>query len=133
MKILDTTFLIDYLSGVPATREFYRERGGETERWIIPVPAFAEVLVGEGNFPDGDVVGARTDLAWGETYAIDEQTAITAGKIADEVGPEGPALDGIDGLIAAVGRELDSPVVSSDSDLTHPETQRIIDVETYRE
>ena len=131
MKVLDATFLIDYLGGVDATKEFYEANGGEAERWVMPVPAYAEALVGEGNYSDGDVAGARDDLAWGEKYAADEQTAVTAGEIADEVGAEGPFLDGLDALIAAVGRELDAPVVSADWDLTHPETRKVVDVEEY--
>lgn len=133
MKVLDANFLIDYLAGDEATREFYEAHGGASERWVMPVPAYAEVLVGEGNLPDGDVSGVCTDLAWGEIYAVDEHTAILAGEITDEIGAEGPFLDGLDGLIAAVGQELDAPVVSADSDLTHEETKRIVDVEEYRE
>ena len=53
MKILDATFLIDYLDGVEATREFYEEHGSDQIRWVGPVPAFAEALVGEGNLPRG--------------------------------------------------------------------------------
>ncbi|PSQ17089.1 VapC toxin family PIN domain ribonuclease [Halobacteriales archaeon QS_8_69_26] len=119
MKVLDATFLIDYLDGVEATKEFYEANGAENERWVMPVPAYAEALVGEGNLPNGDVAGARADLSWGEKYEVDERTAVTAGEIADEVGPGGPYLDGLDTLIAAVGRELDAPVVSADGDLTH--------------
>jgi PIN domain. len=131
MKVLDATFLIDYLDGVEATKEFYEASGAENERWVIPVPAYAEALVGEGNLPNGDVAGARGDLSWGEKYEVDERTAVTAGEIADEVGPGGPYLDGLDALIAAVGRELDAPVVSADRDLTHEETKKVVDVEEY--
>mgnify|MGYP000748229157 CR=1 FL=1 len=133
MKILDATFLIDYLDGVEATKEFYEASGGENERWVMPVPAYAEALVGEGNLPNGDVAGARADLSWGEKYEVDERTAVTAGEIADEVGPSAPYLDGLDALIAAVGRELDAPVVSADGDLTHEKTKQIIEVEEYRQ
>lgn len=132
MKVLDATFLIDYLEGVEATKEFYERNGGNEERWVMPVPAYAEALVGEGNLPSGDVDGARADLAWGEIYAIDERTAATAGDIAGEIGPSGPFLDGLDGLTAAVGRELNAPVVSADGDLTHPETKTVVEVEEYR-
>lgn len=132
MKVLDATFLIDYLDGVEATKAFYEANGTDSERWVMPVPAYAEVLVGEGNLPNGDVAGARADLSWGETYAVDERTAMIAGEIADEVGPSGPYLDGLDALIAAVGRELDAPVVSGDGDLTHEATKAVIDVEEYR-
>lgn len=80
MKVLDATFLVDYLDGVEATMEFYDASGGEDERWVVPVPAFAEVLVGEGNLPDGDVTGARADLAWSEPHAVDRDTAVVAGR-----------------------------------------------------
>ena len=131
MKVLDATFLIDYLDGVEATKEFYEASGAENERWVIPVPAYAEALVGEGNLPNGDVAGARGDLSWGEKYGVDERTAITAGEISDEVSPGGPYLDGLDALIAAVGRELDAPVVSADGDLTHEAMKKVVDVEEY--
>lgn len=131
MRVLDATFLIDYLDGVEATKAFYEANGADDERWVMPVPAYAEALVGEGDLPSGDVAGARADLSWGETYAVDEKTAVTAGEIADEIAPSGPYLDGLDALIAAVGRDLDAPVVSADSDLTHEETKRVIDVKEY--
>ena len=131
MKVLDTTFLIDYLDGIEATREFFEANGGAETRWIVPVPSLAEVLVGEGNLPVGDVDGARADLAWVDVHPTDERTAVTAGHIADEIAPDGPYLDGPDSLIAAVGRELDAPVVSGDGDLTHEETKRVVDVEEY--
>lgn len=131
MKVLDATFLIDYLDGVEATRQFYEDNRGDQIRWIVPVPALAEVLVGEGNLPNGDVDGARADLRWVDVHPIDERTAVTAGRIADEIAPDGPYLDGPDALIAAVGRELDAPVVSRDGDLTHEATRRVVAVEEY--
>lgn len=129
MKVLDATFLIDYLDGVESTREYLLEHDNET--YILPVPAYTEALLGEGNGPEGDIEGVREDLSWGDPYTVDERTAVTAGKIAGEIGPQGPFLSGMDALIAAVGRELGAPVVSADRHLTHPETQRIVDVEEY--
>lgn len=131
MKVLDATFLIDYLDGRERTRTFYTENGGAETHWVVPVPALAEVLVGEGNLPNGDIDSARADLAWTDVHPIDEKTAVTAGHIADEIAPGGPYLDGLDALIAAVGRELDAPVVSSDGDLTHAETKQVVKVEEY--
>ena len=61
MKVLDATFLIDYLDGVDATAEYLLAR--EDERFILPAPAYAEALVGEGNDPDGDVAEAKTELS----------------------------------------------------------------------
>lgn len=130
MKVLDATFLADYLAGADAATEYLQEHS--TERFVIPSPAFAEVLIGEGNGPgESDIEGAREALAWGEVYAVDERTSVTAAEIADEIGPQGPYLAGMDGVIAAVGRELDAPVVSADADLTHKETKAVVDVEEY--
>jgi len=118
------------LNGVDATAEYLL--ANESEQFIFPAPAYAEALVGEGNAPDGDVAEARADLAWGDVYEMDEQTAVVAGEIADDIGPQGPFLTGMDALIAAVGRELGAPVVSADGDLTHSETKNVVEVEEYR-
>ncbi|MDJ1432778.1 hypothetical protein [Halostagnicola sp. A-GB9-2] len=45
----------------------------------------AEVLIGEGNHPNGDVDAARSDLAWDDVHPVDERTAVTAGVIANEI------------------------------------------------
>ena len=81
MKVLDATFLIDYLDGVDATAEYLLAR--EDERFILPTPAYAKALVGEGNKPDGDVAEAKAELSWGEVYETGESTAELAGEIAD--------------------------------------------------
>lgn len=130
MKVLDATFLVDYLAGVEATREYLLDHADET--FVHPGPAYAEALVGEGNAPDGDVSGARDDLSWGEVYGVDGTTAVVAATIADEIGPDGPFISGMDALVAAVGRELDAPVVTADGDLTHDATGEVVEVERYR-
>lgn len=130
MKVLDGTFLIDYLNGVEATREYLEAHNNEA--YVLPVPAYVEALIGEGNGPgEADIDGVREDLSWGEVYAVDERTAITAAEIAAEMDPQGPFLTGMDGLIAAVGRELNAPIVSADRDLTHSATKQVVDVEEY--
>ena len=133
MRVLDATFLIDYLGGEPDTEAYYRSNGAQEELWVMPVPAYAEAIVGVGNAPTADVHEAVKALAWGEVFDIDEALAVEAGQIANEIGVEGPYLDGVDALVAAVGRKLDAPVVSADGDLTHEETMQVVDVEQYRE
>ncbi|WP_207591903.1 VapC toxin family PIN domain ribonuclease [Halomontanus rarus] len=130
MKVLDATFLIDYLDGVDATADYLLENDDET--FVLPAPAYAEVLVGEGNAPNGDVAAAAADLSWSGVYETDEETATLAGEIADEIGADGPFLAGMNGSIAATGRELGAPVVSNDSDLTHDATKQVVDIEEYR-
>jgi predicted nucleic acid-binding protein len=133
MKVLDATFLIDYLDGVAATQAFYEQSGGDEEFWVMPAPAYAEALVGVGNHPEHDLDRAIDALAWGDVYPIDETLSIEAARIAEEIGPQGPFLNGVDALVAAVSRELDAPVVSADNDLTHDEVKAVVEVEEYRE
>lgn len=133
MRVLDANFLVDYLAGVPAAEAYYEENGGSDELWIVPAPAHAEALVGVGNHPTGDVDRTIEALRWAEVYDVDEDLSTEAARIANELGPQGPYLDGVDALVAATGRELGAPVVSADGDLTHEETRRIVDVEEYRE
>lgn len=131
MKVLDATFLIDFLDGVPATKDFYEASGADEVAWMVPAPAYAETLVGIGNHPDGDVEQAIAALSWSEVYTVDDELSILAAHIADETGAEGPYLDGVDALVAAVGRYLDAPVVSADSDLTHEATKQVVTIEEY--
>lgn len=132
MRVLDANFLIDHLNGDLAAERYYESNDGSRESWIAPAPAYAETLVGVGNLPDASVSTAVDGLGWTEVYGVDEAVAEEAGYVADEVGAEGPFLDGVDATVAAVGRELGSPVVSADSDLTHEETRRVVEVENYR-
>lgn len=133
MRVLDANFLIDYLDGDPDTEAYYRANGAGEELWVMPAPAYTEALVGVGNLPTADVDRAIEVLSWGEVYETDEELSVEAARIADEIGPQGPYLDGVDALVAAVGRELGAPVVSADGDLTHEETKRVVDVEGYRD
>ncbi|MFB6121938.1 MAG: PIN domain-containing protein [Haloferacaceae archaeon] len=131
MRVLDANYLLGYLNGDPDAEAYYESNGGDKELWVMPAPAYAETLVGVGNHPTGDVDRAIEALSWGEVYDIDKDLAVEAARIADEIGPQGPYLDGVDALVAAVGRELDAPVVSADGDLTHEETKKVIDVDEY--
>jgi predicted nucleic acid-binding protein len=131
VKVLDATYLIDYLAGDPRAADFYEDNGGADEYWIMPAPAHAEALVGVSNHPGGDIDQAVESLSWGEVYPVDAALSIRAARIADAVGSEGPYLDGVDAIVGAIGRDLEAPVVSRDGDLSHPETKRIIDIEEY--
>lgn len=81
MKALDATVLVDYLDGHDATAQYLLSN--ETERFVVPAPVYAEIPVGEGNYPDGDVAGAAADLSWCEIYETGEETALLAGEIAN--------------------------------------------------
>lgn len=131
MKVLDTSFLIDYGNKVAAAETYYIDH--QDERFVVPSPVYTEHLLGTVHSDQPtDIPTARKELAWTDVIEISEQMAVTAAEIADEVGPQGPDLAAIDAIVAAVGREFNASVVSGDSDLTHNESKKVIDVEEYR-
>ena len=130
MKVFDTSFLIDYGNAVDAAGA-YLEAHAE-EAFVFPAPVYTEYLLGTVHSDvDTDIADARRELAWGDVIETSEEIAVIAVEIADEIGPQGPDMAAVDALVAAVGRDLGAAVVSSDSDLTHDETKRVVEIEEY--
>lgn len=132
MKVLDTTFLVDYGNEVDAVAEYLLDHADE--RFVVPSPVLTEYLLGtvHSSAPT-DTDGALSELAWSEVVEIDESTAVIGAELADEIGHEGPNLAAVDALVAAVGRKLNAPVVAGDRDLTHEETKAVVEIEEYRD
>ncbi|WP_135827495.1 PIN domain-containing protein [Halorussus halobius] len=129
MKVLDSSFLMDYEDGHPATKDYLLDHSDE--EFLVPVPIYVEFLLGGIYGEESSPQRARRNLEWVETYPVSEETADHATEIADEVDERGPHLSAVDALVAGVSRELGAPLVSSDSDHTHPSCQRVLDVEEY--
>lgn len=132
MRVLDATYLIDYLAGHSAAKSYYEAHGGPDQRWISPVPAYAEVLVGVGNVPDENVAETIHALSWIDVYEVSVEHAERAARLAENLGAGRAYLDGVDGLVAAVAGELGAPVVSSDEDLLQDSVSEMLDVHDYR-
>lgn len=132
MKVFDATFLIDYHDGVTETKDYLLAH--DDEEFLIPSVILLEYLLGNVHSTDRptDIAGMRQNVSWGDVYPIDEQTAVTAAEVADDISPQGPQLTAIDALVAAVAREVGGTVVSNDRHHTHPGTKKIVDVDEYR-
>lgn len=131
MKVLDATFLIDYGNEEEETAEYLLEN--RDERFLIPAPIYTEYLLGAVHgTEEPEIEVTRSELSWAEVVEIDEEIAVVAAEVADDIGPQGPHLTAIDALVAAVGRQLNAAVVSRDGDLTHQETKKVVDVEEHR-
>lgn len=132
MKVVDTTFLIDYLDNHGAVREYLEAHPGV---YVTPAPAFTEVLQGEVYKSDPstiDIPGARSALDFVDVLPVDEQLAVAAAKFAGDVYPPGPKMGAVDAMVGALARREGATVVTHDSDLTHTETQNVVDVDAYR-
>lgn len=131
MKVLDTSFLIDYESGVPETKSYLLANSDNV--FAVPSVILLEFLLGDvhGSTPT-DLITTRELVAWVDVYPVTEETVMHAARVAEEIGPQGPNLAPPDAIVAGTARELDAPAVASDSDLTHEATQTVLAVEEYR-
>lgn len=132
MKVVDTTFLIDYLADHDTVREYLETN---PDVYVTPAPAFTEVLLGEAYKSDQSTVdfpGARAALDFVDVLAVDEQLAVRAAEFAGDVYPPGPKMGAVDAIVGALARRESATAVSADSDLTHDETKQVLDVDEYR-
>jgi predicted nucleic acid-binding protein len=129
MKVLDSSFLMDYEDGHPATKEYLLDHSNE--EFVVPAPIYTEFLLGGVYGRESTPEQARQHLEWVEIHSVSEETAEHATEIADEIDAQGRYLSPIDALVAGVSRELGGPLVTSDSDLTHPSCHEALDVEEY--
>ncbi len=131
MKVLDTSFLIDYEAGIEDTKEYLLAHDDEV--FVIPSVTLLEFLLGDvhGSEPT-NLTATRELLGWAEIHPVTEETVVQAAAVADEIGPQGPNLSAADTVGAGVARELDATLVSRDRDHTHPEIAAVIAVDTFR-
>lgn len=133
MKVVDTTFLVDYLDDHDAVRD-YLETNADV--YATPAPAFTEVLQGEAYKSDHstvDIPGARSALDFVDVLTVDERLSVAAAEFASDVYPPGPKMGAVDAIVGALARRAGATVVTDDSDLTHEETKAVIDVDEYRD
>lgn len=132
MKVVDTTFLIDYLDDHDAVRDYLETN---PDIYVTPAPALTEVLQGEAYKVDHSTVtipGARSALDFVDVLSVDEQLSVVAAEFASDVYPPGPKMGAVDAIVGALARREGATVVTNDSDLTHEETKAVVDIDEYR-
>ncbi len=114
MVNLDTTFLVDFLHGVPSAVERFQRL--ESDRAVICVcaPAASEVMVGAAAGEERhrraaeDLLGA---LNWLE---FDWESCVLAGRIGAELSRRGEPLSAPDLFIAAISLRHHHPLLTQD-------------------
>jgi predicted nucleic acid-binding protein len=127
MKVLDTSFLIEYGKGNPDVKDYLLNHSDE--RFVLPAPAYIEYLLGGAYATSSTVKKAHQEIAWVHVSSVTKETSELAAEIADELPPEAPYLDAVDAMVAAQAKSTGAAVVAVDGDLTHEATQTVIDVD----
>lgn len=130
MKVLDSSFLIDYERGDPAAGRFLQNRADET--FVVPSTVYTEYVLGEANAaPEPDLAGVRAELDWVEVRPVTRETADLGLEAIADLPPYAPHFDGIDATVVGVAREVGAPIVAGDSDFTHEIVREHLDVVVY--
>ncbi len=131
MKVLDSSFLMDYEHGEQATKRFLEENADE--RFVVPAVVYVEFLIGFALSTEHTVAAGRRALSWiDEVAPVTADTAEATADVVAEVNERGHALTGVDAVVAGVASERDATVVAGDSDLTLDAVGAVLDVERYR-
>lgn len=127
MKVLDSSFLADFLRGRDPARQYRLDH--REESLVLPSVGVYELYHGavkEGRDP------ALVDehLPWVERLEYDRTHALEAARIREELERDGQQLQHPATMLAGVARSLGVPVVTADSGF---ERVRGLDVENHRE
>lgn len=130
MKVLDSSFLIDYESGKPEAAAFLQDN--VDEEFILPSTVYTEYLLGEANAaPDPDLPAVRAEIDWTQVWTVTKETADLGVEAVAELPADAPHLDGVDATVVGVAREIGAPIVAGESDFTHDAVRDRLNVELY--
>lgn len=131
MKVLDSSFLIDYERGEPDAAAFLQENAHE--EFIIPSTVYTEYLLGEANAaPTPDLPSVRAEIDWTQVWSVTKETADRGVEAVAELPANAPYFDGVDATVVGVAREIGAPIVAGESDFTHEAVRDPLNVELYK-
>lgn len=131
MKVLDSSFLIDYETGHPKAAAYLQEHGDE--EFVVPSTVYNEYLLGEANgAPEPDLPAVRAEIDWARVWAVTEETADLGVEAVAELPDRAPHLDGVDATVVGVAAEIGAPIVAGESDFAHKSVREQLNVELYK-
>lgn len=113
MTFLDSSTIIDMLVGVPEVVEYVESRG---QPYLTSSICVFEVIDGEVGAGETDVVGVRQEFGGVRSLDLNEQIAMEAGRIQDELMNDGERMAARDLLIAATALSTGDELVVADGD-----------------
>lgn len=122
MTFLDSSVIIDMLEGVPDVVEYVEDRG---QPYLTSSLCVFEVIDGEVGSGSTDVVAVRQEFGGVRALDLNEQIALEAGRMQDQLMDDGERMAARDLLIAATARSTGDELIVADGDF---ETQLLTDL-----
>lgn len=113
MKVVETSFLVDYLNEQPYTLA-YLEAHPHAE-YVIPTVALYELYAGALRSTGAETIGTITDaLGWAEPVVFNDPAAREAADIRSALLDRGEPIPAPDILIAGIARALEANLIAAD-------------------
>jgi predicted nucleic acid-binding protein len=126
MAFLDSSVIIDYLTGVDTVVEYVDDQ----PRLVTSALCVYEVLEGEVlGSGETDIAGARQHFGRVRAVGFDESVALEAARLQDRLAQQGSPLPTYDLLVAASARSEGETLVVRDDDF---ETEPLADLMAVR-
>ena len=122
MTFLDSSVIIDMLEGIPDVVEYVEDRG---QPYLTSSLCVFEVIDGEVGSESTDIVAARQEFGGVRALDLNEQIALEAGRMQDQLMDDGERMAARDLLIAATARSTGDELIVADGDF---ETQLLTDL-----
>ena len=129
MTFLDSSVIIDMLEGVPDVVEYVEDRG---QPYLTSSVCVFEVIDGEVGSGSTDVVAVRQEFGGVRALDLNEQVALEAGRMQDQLMDDGERMAARDLLIAATARSTGDELIVADSDFETRLLTDLMDVTNLR-
>jgi predicted nucleic acid-binding protein len=122
VTFLDSSVIIDMLEGIPDVVEYVEDRG---QPYLTSSVCVFEVIDGEVGSESTDIVAVRQEFGGVRALDLNEQIALEAGRMQDQLMDDGERMAARDLLIAATARSTGDELIIADGDF---ETQLLTDL-----
>jgi predicted nucleic acid-binding protein len=122
VTFLDSSVIIDMLEGVSDVVEYVEDRG---QPYLTSSVCVFEVINGAVGSGSTDVVALRQEFGGVRALDLNEQIALEAGRMQDQLMDDGEQMAARDLLIAATARSTGAELIVADGDF---ETQLLTDL-----
>jgi predicted nucleic acid-binding protein len=129
VTVLDSSVIIDMLAGVPDVVEAVEARG---QPYLTSSLCVFEVVDGRVGSHDTDVVAVRQQFGGVRSLDLNEQIALEAARMQDELLNDGERMAARDLLVAATARSTGDELVVSDTDFETDRLGEMMDVTNLR-